>query len=178
MARLIADTTEPSPESESTWAILDATNAITIVRYLREMDVEHISLYKGELDDRFWDIAPYLARVDRALLDWMRESYWERAWGIVFSSDASLDELRAHFRKFLRVKDMQGRSLYFRFYDPRVLAAFLPRCLPGELKEFYGPVSCYWTPVPRSADFKSFRLGEDEPAEPQPASAAGGRDAR
>ena len=91
---------------------------------------------------------------------------------------ADLQTLRAHFRKFLRVKDMKGRNLYFRFYDPRVMAAFLPRCLPNELPEFFGPVKTFWTPVPRSYDYKSFQLEAEPERTPAAAAPAGGERVR
>jgi hypothetical protein len=36
-----------------------------------------------------------------------------------------------------------GRELYFRFYDPRVLRVFLPTCTLQQTAEFFGPVSSY-----------------------------------
>src|SRR5436305_10083170 len=50
------------------------------------------------------------------------------------------DDLKKHFRKFLLVKTEDGKELYFRFYDPRVLRIFLPTCDVAQLKEFFGPV--------------------------------------
>lgn len=32
-----------------------------------------------------------------------------------------------------------GEPMYFRFYDPRVLRAFLPACGGAELSELFGP---------------------------------------
>ena len=33
--------------------------------------------------------------------------------------------------------------LYFRYYDPRVLRAWLPTCDPAQLAEFFGPVEFF-----------------------------------
>jgi len=41
------------------------------------------------------------------------------------------------------VKTEAGQEMYFRFYDPRVLRAFLPVCTPQEAKEFFGPVRSF-----------------------------------
>ena len=37
-----------------------------------------------------------------------------------------------------------GKTLYFRFYDPRVLRMFLPTCAPEQLAEFFGPVESFY----------------------------------
>jgi hypothetical protein len=34
-------------------------------------------------------------------------------------------------------------SLFFRFYDPRVMRNYLPTCPPAQLAEFFGPVDFY-----------------------------------
>jgi hypothetical protein len=54
-----------------------------------------------------------------------------------------MEDLRRHFRRFLRVKDARDKVLYFRYYDPRVLRAYLPGCTPGDLHAVFGPVLTY-----------------------------------
>lgn len=51
-----------------------------------------------------------------------------------------LEPLRRHFHRFLKVRDEQGRSLVFRYYDPRVLRAYAPTCNAGELEYLFGDV--------------------------------------
>lgn len=146
------------------WVILDATPSTRIPKRLEQSGVESVSLYKGEAEERFWDIAPYLARLDEELLIWLEETRWETAWGIAFVADQSLEQLRRHFRKFLLVTDTKGKKLYFRFYDPRVLPTFLPACNEKELVEFFGPIEEFWAKSQQSDRFSVFRLGA--PAEP------------
>lgn len=43
-------------------------------------------------------------------------------------------------RQFLFVKDEDGKELYFRFYDPRILRLYLPTCTKTETAAFFGPV--------------------------------------
>lgn len=160
MPRLVSNPADPNLQSGPCWAILDSTDKIRIVQHLKDMEIEHVSLYKGDAMERYWDIAPYLTRIDQPLLDWLQENYRDRAWGITFTSSADLETLRAHFRKFLLVQDMQGRNLYFRFYDPRVLNAFLPRCLPNELPPFFGPVKEYKALLPKASQARAFSLAD------------------
>ena len=58
-------------------------------------------------------------------------------------SAAPFEEIRRHLRRFLRVKDERGRRLLFRYYDPIVLAAFLPTCTAAELAEVFGPIDAF-----------------------------------
>jgi hypothetical protein len=53
-------------------------------------------------------------------------------------------EVRRHLRTLFRVKDETGRILIFRWYDPRVLRAYLPTCLPAELHTFFGPIERFY----------------------------------
>jgi hypothetical protein len=69
---------------------------------------------------------------------------WGESWGIfVRMNDPS--NLRYHLRTFLRVRDEPGRTLLFRYYDPRVLRVYLPTCRPDELKAVFGPIDSYLT---------------------------------
>jgi hypothetical protein len=88
------------------------------------------------------EVAPYLVRFDRGeeLSDYVLEHGWGNAWGVFFSSQASLETMRKHFRKFLRVTDEVGRRLLFRYYDPRVLSIYLPTCNDEELTTIFSPL--------------------------------------
>jgi hypothetical protein len=61
---------------------------------------------------------------------------WDRRPGIFLRSAASLDDLRRHFRKFVRLYSQQTQSWhFFRFYTPEiartVVAAFDARQFAG-----------------------------------------------
>ncbi|TVQ55912.1 MAG: DUF4123 domain-containing protein, partial [Phycisphaerales bacterium] len=60
-------------------------------------------------------------------------------------SAVSFDAIRRHLRKFLKVKSPEGKTLYFRYYDPRILAAFLPACNEQELRQLFGPLESFIT---------------------------------
>ena len=100
-------------------------------------------LYRGSAERDFEAIAPYLVQVDELLLEWIVENCWSRAWGIFAMTPVGWDALRTHFRQFLRIRDPEGKVLYFRYYDPRVLPAFLASCNALEVTQFFGPVSRY-----------------------------------
>jgi len=130
---------------ESLYAILDAARTFDIPFRLRSANIEHDSLYQGQSKEILWHVAPYLVRCkqDAAFVHWVLEQGWGESWGIFLTSQAGLEDLQAHFRRFLFVKSEDDREFYFRFYDPRVLRVFLPTCTPEETTAFFGPTSCY-----------------------------------
>jgi len=91
---------------------------------------------------------PYLVELDpeEEFTRYLLRNGWGHHWGIFFRSDTGMQKVRRHFRDLLAVRDEKGRRLMFRYYDPRVLRAYLPTCLPGELRQFFGPVDVYIVP--------------------------------
>jgi len=128
----------------STWALLDAARDDRIYTELRLSRLEHICLYAGKLPDSLLRAAPYLVELaptysfTRPLL----EMGWGRSWG-VFLRVPDPRNLRHHLRSLLRVQDETGRTLVFRYYDPRVLRVYLPTCTPVELAAVFGPIGAF-----------------------------------
>ncbi len=128
----------------SVWAVLDCARDPAIYRLLLESRLEFLCLYSGRLPRELELVAPHIVelppghRFTQRLLD----EGWGRSWGVFVVIEDPL-ALRPHLRKFLKVQDEQGRRMLFRFYDPRVLNAFLPSCTPEELIDFFGPVSAF-----------------------------------
>lgn len=131
---------------ESLYALLDTARNHEIALRLRTGGVHHDCLYQGATAKELWFVAPYLARCERGspFVSWLAGSGWGRSWGTFVATAVELPAVREHFRKFLLVKiDGNEGDFYFRFYDPRVLRAFLPTCAPDEAAEFFGPVRLF-----------------------------------
>lgn len=126
------------------YAVLDACDAPAVPPKVAVLG-EHraVSLYRGDAAEQLADIAPYLVTVDEDVLDWILTTLWGDAWGILIQSTASIAELRTHLRKFLIATAPNGEELYFRFYDPRVLPAYLDTCTPQEVADMYGPITSF-----------------------------------
>jgi pSer/pThr/pTyr-binding forkhead associated (FHA) protein len=87
--------------------------------------------------------SPYLVNLPPRckLLDVLIKDGWGRGWGFYFASTAGFDELRVHWRRYVILRNEEGREITFRFWDPRVLAVVLPSMQPVEAREFLGPIA-------------------------------------
>lgn len=108
----------------------------------RESGCETISLFTAAADSALHEVAPHLV-VPSGRGPFVRTwaSLWGENTGFLFASDAPLAKVRKHLRRFLMVGAPGGERVYFRFYDPRVLRAFLPACTPEEVQTFFGPIA-------------------------------------
>ena len=138
-----ADTAAPS----YLYAILDAARSPAIYRALfdHEGKVPIRCLYQGDLAEELAEVAPYLVQLNRdsPFTVWLLDQGWDQGWGILARSPHPFDEVRRHFRKFTLVSTEAGKSLLFRFYDPRVLRLFLPTATPNQLRLLFEGVERY-----------------------------------
>jgi Domain of unknown function (DUF4123)/FHA domain len=121
------------------------------------------SLYDGDADSMLAKFAPYVVQLgpDSELLHALVENGWGQGWACFFTSEASLEELTRHFRKFFMVQLEGGKEVYFRFYDPRVLRGFLPAGSAEELTAFFGPVVEWLLEAKNSAMMLKITNGSD-----------------
>lgn len=129
------------------YVILDGASVPDLPQLLWEHEPEHVCLYRGELEPDMAAVAPYLIKLeyDHRFTKLVLEQGWGRHWGIfvITPAEINLRDLRQHFRRFLMVYNPNGKLIYFRYYDPRVLRVYLPTCNAGEMKTVFGPISCY-----------------------------------
>lgn len=114
---------------------------------VKALNPAHESLFRNKKggDEVLPSVAPYLFTYsgENNFADFVMNGGWGNAWGIYADSVAGYEVLYKHFRRFLVVKTDDGESLYFRFYDPRVLRIFLGTCDKYQLEAFFGPVDRY-----------------------------------
>ncbi len=121
------------------YAIIDAARSDRALQLVEESIDPYASLYDGEQGRAFDDIAPYLVHLkpNSWLLERLVTEGWGDAWGIYAESSAGFDKLRRHFRQFLKVKvEGEAKSLFFRFYDPRVFRTLTEVMTPDQRPEF------------------------------------------
>ncbi|CCH54951.1 hypothetical protein BN8_04175 [Fibrisoma limi BUZ 3] len=125
--------------------LLDGAKMVFALDEAKELNPVFDSLYRGQSQELLARIAPYLFQYELGdeFDEWLRENYGQ-SWGVGVASNESMEVLHKHFRKFLLVKTEEGKELFFRYYDPRVLRTFLPTCDTTQLQEFFGPVTYFF----------------------------------
>lgn len=126
------------------YAVLDAGRVPGLPDLLAGSGLKHACLFRDEGGGDLQQAAPWIVEIrdensfvrnlfTRGAAPWQM---WDRRPGIFLRSAASLDDLRRHFRKFVRLYSQQTQSWhFFRFYTPEiartVVAAFDARQLAG-----------------------------------------------
>jgi len=131
--------------NSSIYAIIDTARAPIVYSRVAESKNQKVCLMIGEQARELAVVAPYLLRLHEndTLSQWLFEQGLGESWCIFAESAEPFIQLRNHFRSLLRVTDDTGKSLFFRYYDPRVLRVFFPTCDPEQLKMMFGPVLRY-----------------------------------
>ncbi|MGO4776967.1 DUF4123 domain-containing protein, partial [Lysobacter sp. 2RAB21] len=80
---------------------------------------------------------------------------WDRGSGIVlFTCDGRA--LRGLLRAWLRIPGADGRTQFFRFYDPRVLRTILPSLSAERRAQFLAPLGCVYVSGPTPGSLIEF----------------------
>ncbi len=127
------------------YALVDAARSESIYPKIMDAKVENVCLHRGKMAKELACVAPYLVQLqsEDPFTQWLLDSGWGKSRYVFVRSSATLNELKRHFRTFLTVYDEEGKSFFFRFYDPRVLRVYLPTCNAAEIKTVFGPVESF-----------------------------------
>jgi len=165
-------------EGKQIYAILNAAANPEIPRKLWWLNAEYVSLYKGDPEEKYVDIAPYIVSFSingekhEALMEWIFKECWGRENAVFFESNSDIHTLLRHFQRFTIVIDESGKGMFFRFYDLRILRAYLPLCSASESQYVFGShISCFFMEDEDGFELLTFlpkeRLREDEIALPK-----------
>jgi hypothetical protein len=135
-----------SAEEAPLFAVLDASRDLRVLQLMRESVEEYQSLYEGVKGHALALTAPYLVRLPRGsrLLRRLVLEAFGRRWGMFLTCWRPFKEVRRHLRRFLLVEDDQtGKKMYFRFYDGKVLGAFLPTCTLRQRQDLFGEIGAF-----------------------------------
>ena len=151
-------------EFQPLYVILDSAADPRIVGLLRESGEEYQPQYEGKQAEEMANVAPYLARLagDGTLLNTLPTEGLDKHWGVFLTCTQPLAELRKHLRRFLMVELPNGKTVLFRYYDPRVLRAFLPTCTAAEAVQFFGPVERYLVPDEKPQALLQFTIEQGQ----------------
>ncbi|MBU8898347.1 DUF4123 domain-containing protein [Corallococcus sp. M34] len=152
---------DPRAPSE-VYAILDAARDPGILPFVVGKGVRHECLYEGPVPRELLDVAPYLVPLQREspFTRELLERAWGQSWGLFLMTSEDVPTVRRHLRRFLKVKDEQGRRLYFRYYDPRVMRVYLPTCNEDEREFIFGPLQAWSMEGPGGTALLRYSLGE------------------
>jgi len=143
------------------YAVLDGASNPGLLPLLAEHRLSPVCLMAGELDPELAQAAPYLVETPPSspFADLLLTRGFGQHWGILATSGEGLRALRMHFRKLLSVWGPDGKPLYFRYYDPRVLRVYLPTCNAEELATVFGPVAAFYAENETADALLRFTLG-------------------
>lgn len=127
------------------YTLLDAARDPLVLARLAGAPEQYQSLYEGPQEEAMAAFGPFLVALPAGspFLEVLVRDGWGRSWGVFLTCPLDFAEVRKHLRRFLMVKLPYGRRAYFRFYDPRVLRAFVPTLNAQETADFFGPIGCY-----------------------------------
>jgi hypothetical protein len=105
-------------------------------------------------------VAPYLFEYedDDELSRWVKYKETTGLRALYISSILSLEQLRKHFRRFLRVKREDGGWLFLRIFDPYVLNCVLPNLTQTQMEELLTPIGRVITEDRRINERRTFYL--------------------
>lgn len=138
----------------NTYLIVDATlrTQLTKIFDLDDLDVPCECLFKGAAAEDFAQSAPYLIDLtlpSQTIPDFHKKfftDHWDKGTGIIIRSHASLREVWSHFRKFNKIKDTSGRSVFFRYWETNAARDYFGAVanLPNRAKDFFHLKSGQW----------------------------------
>lgn len=149
---LIFQDKPPAASQSHVYALLDAAKVFGLPEMLEASGLEHACLFQGDAAEELRDVAPWIVKLepDRKFTQGLFSSGaapWQMLDyepGIYLRSSASLQDLRAHLRKFTRMRDEAGKWYYLRFWEPRgadQTFAALPQ--PAVIKLFANVIEAY-----------------------------------
>jgi hypothetical protein len=156
------------PDAPRVFALLDAARDEQIYPALLKADCEWVCLYRGDTAVTMAEVAPYLVQLDShaRFTSWLLEKGWGNSWGLFLHTTVAIERLQAHFRRLVMAQLPDGKMVYFRFYDPRVMRAYLPTCTPEEREAMFGPVERFIVEPQDGEEMLVFEPALDEAGEP------------
>ncbi len=130
---------------KATYVILDAARMDEKIESSFQKNRDHLCMFSGKGEEYLKSVSPYLFSfpAESEFSKFIIEEGIGNSWGVFLHSRNSFSEIFKHLQNLLVVKTADGKEMYFRFYDPRVLRVFLPVAYKEQLKEFFGPIEYF-----------------------------------
>lgn len=108
--------------------------------WIELQEYENACIRKGLMEDAVASVMPYVValKLRDPSFDWFMDKCWNRSAAILIRAHChDVLEMRKHLRRFTMVKMPDERSVYLRFYDPRVIGGLLDVFTVDQLDNFY-----------------------------------------
>jgi hypothetical protein len=129
------------------YAILDGASCPELLEMLDQYKPVSVCLFRGVSDLQMEAVAPYLVQFepDSPFSDWLLGDWKGKHRGIFVISPTHVpfNTMRNHFRDMTKARLPDGKVVYFRYYDPRVLTVFLPTCNEEELQQIFSCIDVF-----------------------------------
>lgn len=145
------------------FAVLDPARDPRIYPAIQAYAPDAQCLFRGPLDPQLVQVSPHVMPVvpGNPLAKWWRSEGRGQAWGILVEADAELDDVRHHLRTLTRVTLPGRQTALFRFWDPRVLRAWLPHCDGPQLVRAFGFLARWHAEAEDGASTLTYALDGD-----------------
>jgi Domain of unknown function (DUF4123)/FHA domain len=124
-------------EGEPVYAVLDAIRDARIPTFLDASGEKYVRVDEENPASPFLVLVPPRSR----LLDVLIKDGWKHGWGFYFTASLEFENALWHWRTFVTLRNRNGQTVTFRFWDPRVLRAVVPAMTPEEAAGFFGLIS-------------------------------------
>ncbi len=127
------------------WAVVDGAARPDLLGELHDSGAEAACLFSGALAPEVAATAPWLVAIGPAspMLAAL-EAGWGRAQAVFLVAPGPLVAVRRRLRHLTLARLPDGRTVYFRFYDPRTLRVIGPLLDAGQRARFFGSEIAAW----------------------------------
>ncbi|HET6882317.1 MAG TPA: DUF4123 domain-containing protein [Pirellulales bacterium] len=157
---------------ERLYAVVDGSTAQALIQQAKRSNLRTENLVAAGSSPYLNAVSPYLVDVsdddDFAVL-W--QQMLAQGPGILIESRSDFNEVLVHIRSIFCRRDEDGRTSFFRFYEPGLLYAWLQECTPPQLTSFFGCFSSVVLAI--DAGTRLLRLTHDKGALAEEALSAG-----
>ena len=154
------------------YAVIDGVSLPGLLAKLEEHEPKNTCLFRGELPFDLAEAAPYLVKLEKEnkFSNWLLSENIEKPCCIYAKTTVKDDfiQFRKHFRSFLRVESPEGKSLLFRYYDPRVLKTYLPICTDEDNDILFKDIDSYLLFNKGDKSLQSFKRPIESEIEEEP----------
>ncbi len=142
---IISELWEPNEHGEmpNVFVILDGARDKRIEPMINNSKLPHECLYAGRISYVLKRAAPHIVSLkrDSEFVRKLLKDGWGNSWGVFITAfeDVTMAAIRNNCRRISKVRAPNGKTLVFRYYDPRVLRVLLPTCGAEQLRKLFGP---------------------------------------